>query len=102
LQSQHRGIETQGDNNYPNLFNPKSIICYSIPKSSNVTIKIYNAQGREIAVLLQNEYKTPGKYVVEFDGSNYASGVYFYRIEARQAGSIKSVFVEAKKMVLLK
>jgi hypothetical protein len=98
------GINNNGSNipdnyeleqNFPNPFNPKSVIKYSIPKSSIVTVKIYDMQGKEIAVLLNNEYKTPGRYAIEFDGVNLASGVYIYRLEAGD-------FVSTKKMVLVK
>lgn len=88
--------------NFPNPFNPNSIIRSAIPKNSYVTIKVYDLQGREISVILNNEFKTAGKYFVNFDGSNFASGVYFYRIEARQAGSLTGDFVDSKKMVLIK
>jgi hypothetical protein len=83
------------EQNYPNPFNPKSVIRYSVPKSCIVTIKIYDLQGKEIVVLLRNESKTPGRYSVVFDGSNFASGVYIYRLEAGD-------FASNKKMVLVK
>lgn len=81
--------------NYPNPFNPITKINYDLPKNSMVKIVIYDILGREVTKLVNNELKQAGRYSVEFDGKNYASGVYFYRIEA---GS----FVQAKKMVLLK
>ncbi|MBE2227667.1 MAG: T9SS type A sorting domain-containing protein [Ignavibacteria bacterium] len=81
--------------NYPNPFNPITKINYELPKNSVVKIVIYDILGREVTKLVNNELKQAGRYSVEFDGKNYASGVYFYRIEA---GS----FVQAKKMVLLK
>jgi len=80
--------------NYPNPFNPISTIKYDIPKQSEVTIKIFDIIGREVSILV-NETKEPGFYTVSFDGTNYSSGVYFYRIET---GS----FTDVKKMVLLK
>ena len=81
-------------NNYPNPFNPTTIISYSIPKQSTVTIKVFDVLGRDVSVLV-NEEKPVGNYEVEFDASNLTSGVYFYRI---QAGD----FIDVKKMVLLK
>ncbi|HRI47091.1 MAG TPA: exo-alpha-sialidase [Ignavibacteriaceae bacterium] len=82
--------------NYPNPFNPLTTIEYSIPKTSVglVTLKIFDILGREVSSLV-NEVKQPGHYSVEFEGTRFASGVYFYRL---QAGS----FIETKKMVLLR
>jgi hypothetical protein len=86
--------------NYPNPFNPITIIKYDIPKESLVNIKIFDLLGKEI--YSANEYRLSGRYEMSFDGSKYASGVYFYRIEARQAGSSTGDFVAVKKMVLIK
>ncbi|MFI5237078.1 MAG: T9SS type A sorting domain-containing protein [Ignavibacteriales bacterium] len=84
--------------NFPNPFNPSTMIKYQIPDLSFVTIKIYDVLGTEIATLV-NEEKPAGSYEVEFITSsiNYhpSSGIYFYRI---QAGD----FIETKKMILLK
>jgi Secretion system C-terminal sorting domain len=80
--------------NYPNPFNPVSLIKFDIPKESNVIVKIYDLLGREVKTLV-NETKQSGSYEVLFDGMNYASGVYVYRIEAGN-------FTDVKKMVLLK
>ena len=80
--------------NYPNPFNPTTKIEYSIPKTSFVTLKVYDILGREV-VMLVNEEKSVGNYKAEFNGSNLSSGIYFYKL---QAGDYTSV----KKMVLLK
>ena len=80
--------------NYPNPFNPVTRINYQIPKLSHVTIKVYNILGQEIATLVNAE-KMAGHYSVEFNATNFASGVYLYRM---QAGS----FVSTKKLILLK
>lgn len=80
--------------NYPNPFNPVTNIKYQIPADRYVSLKIYDITGREIANLVK-EYKQAGYYTVSFNGSNFASGVYFYRI---QAGD----FVQVKRMVLIK
>jgi glycosidase len=87
--------------NYPNPFNPATTIRYSIPNAETkhassmpVTLKIYDMLGREISTLV-NDYKSPGNYEVTFDGSNLASGVYFYVLHSGN-------FVESKKMILLK
>jgi hypothetical protein len=80
--------------NYPNPFNPVTKISYDIPKSGFVTIKIYDVIGKEIATLV-NETKSAGKYIVDFDGSSFASGTYFYRLETNG-------FAATKKMMLIK
>jgi len=80
--------------NYPNPFNPKTRIRYEINKNISVKVTIYNILGQEVKVLV-NEFKNAGRYEVDFDGTNYASGDYFYRIEAGD-------FIDAKKMVLVK
>ncbi len=80
--------------NYPNPFNPSTTIKYSIPKASLVSLKVYDILGREVASLV-NEEKPAGNYKAVFNASSFASGVYFYRI---QAGS----FIAIKKLLLLK
>ncbi len=80
--------------NFPNPFNPVTTIKYALPKDVKVVIKIYDILGREIRTLV-NEIRKAGYYDVKFDMSSYASGVYFYRIEADN-------FVQSKKMVLVK
>ena len=86
--------------NYPNPFNPVTKINYDLPKDSKVNIVIYDILGREVKRLVNNELKTAGSYIVDFNASNYASGVYFYRIEAEEPNGNK--FVDSKKMVLIK
>ena len=80
--------------NYPNPFNPTTNIKFDIQKTSLTKLIIYDALGREIATLV-NEVLKAGSYEVSWDGSNYTSGVYFYRI---QTGD----FIETKKMLLMK
>ena len=81
-------------NNYPNPYNPTTIIRYSIPEASFTSIRIYNELGKEVSALV-NETKSAGTYEVEFNASNLSSGVYYYKL---QAGS----FTETKKMILTK
>jgi subtilisin-like proprotein convertase family protein len=81
--------------NYPNPFNPSTQIKFSVPKTSNVTMKVYDVLGKEVAVLVNNELKQAGFYTVEFNASNLASGIYFYRINAGDYSAVK-------KMVLVK
>ncbi len=68
------------DQNYPNPFNPTTTIKYQIPNSGNVTIKVYDILGNEVAILVDG-YMDTGKYEVEFDASSLASGVYMYRLK---------------------
>jgi hypothetical protein len=87
--------------NYPNPFNPSTKITYTLPWSVNVKLRIYDLLGREVATLVNGELKA-GVYNETFDGSTLASGIYFYRIEARQVGSLTGSFIDVKKMVLIK
>lgn len=80
--------------NYPNPFNPSTIISYSVPKSSMVSIKVYDVLGREIETLV-NEQKSPGNYKITFNAGKLASGIYFYQLRSSDYDSIK-------KMLLLK
>ncbi len=80
--------------NYPNPFNPSTTIRYSLPVSGFVTLKVYNMLGQEVATLVDAQQNT-GSYVVVFDASRFASGMYFYQMKADN-------FVSARKMLLLK
>ena len=80
--------------NFPNPFNPATKISFTLPKKDFASIKIYNSVGKEISTLL-NEVKPAGYYEVNFDGTNFSSGVYFYKL-------ITENFSETKNMVLLK
>ncbi len=80
--------------NYPNPFNPATKISFEIGNPSNVTLKIFNVLGKEVATLV-NDLKNSGHYEVLFDGSNFVSGIYFYKIDAGN-------FHQIKQMVLIK
>lgn len=80
--------------NYPNPFNPTTEIQFTVVDRQLTIIKVFDVLGRDVATLV-NEVKEPGTYTVEFDGSNLASGVYFYRLAAGD-------FVASKRIVLLK
>ena len=80
--------------NFPNPFNPSTIIHFQLPVSGFVTLKVYDILGREVAILL-NENKPIGNYEVEFNAKNIPSGVYFYTLSA-------GAFKETRKMVFLK
>ena len=76
--------------NYPNPFNPTTIINYGTPKTGNVTLKVYDILGREIATLV-DEVKQPGIYQVSFGTENLASGVYFYKMTAGDFSSVRKM-----------
>lgn len=80
--------------NYPNPFNPNTKIKFAVPVASSVKLVVFDVLGREVSVLVNGQLKA-GTYEADFDGFRYASGVYFYKIEA---GSFTSI----KKMVLVK
>jgi len=82
--------------NYPNPFNPSTVIHYQIPKLSNVSLKVFDILGREIATLVNKEQQA-GNYSVDFSMKNYhlSSGIYFYRLSAGN-------FIQTKKMILIK
>ena len=80
--------------NYPNPFNPSTTIKFSIPQSSNVTLKIFNTLGQEVKTLL-NQNMESGVHTINFDASELNSGIYFYRLDAGQ-------FSEVRKMTLIK
>jgi Secretion system C-terminal sorting domain len=80
--------------NYPNPFNPLTLITYELSAESNVKLEIFDVSGRLVESLV-NQNQHPGIYSVEFDGSNHASGIYFYMLRT-------DAFAESKKMILLK
>lgn len=82
------------DQNFPNPFNPVTKIRFDIPKSSFVSLKIYNSSGKEEATLF-NDMKNAGSYEVSFNAQNFCSGVYFYRLESEG-------YIETKKMMVVK
>ena len=82
------------EQNYPNPFNPETKIIYQVGKNSLVTIKVYDITGRETDVLV-NEIQSPGTYEILFNGDNYSSGIYYYKMTSGN-------YTEVKKMFLLK
>jgi hypothetical protein len=80
--------------NYPNPFNPTTNFEFRIAESGFVSLKIFDVLGRKVKTLVYEE-KSPGQYEITFDASGFASGVYFYRLEAGD-------FISTKKMILLR
>ncbi len=88
--------------NYPNPFNPTTSITYDLPRSSYVRLTIFDMLGREIATLVDG-VREAGRYETELDATTLASGIYMYRLEARQTeGGQAGAFVATKKLVLLR
>jgi len=87
-------IETRLTDNYPNPFNPTTIINYQLKESGFIILKVYDILGKEVATLA-NENKTAGFYGVSFDASSLPSGLYIYRMTVND-------YVETKKMLLTK
>lgn len=85
-------------NNYPNPFNPSTIIAYNLPVDGFVTLKIYNSVG-ELVTELVNDYQSAGSYKQQFNsvsgGNNLASGIYFAELRANEN-------VQRIKMMLVK
>ena len=82
------------EQNFPNPFNPETSIRFSIANEQNVTLKIFDMQGKEAAVLI-NETLQAGNYTINWNAAQFASGVYYCRL---QAGS----YFETKRMILMK
>jgi hypothetical protein len=85
--------------NYPNPFNPSTLIKYSIPQESHVRIEVFNAIGQRVSTLVNSVQKS-GDYAINFNASQFASGVYYYSINA--SDNLGKNFFTVKKMVLLK
>ncbi len=86
--------------NYPNPFNPVTNITYDIPKRSNVVLRVFDVTGKQVSEIL-NTVNDPGKYMLDFDASKLASGVYFYVLAATSESGVM-LFKEVKKMAVVK
>jgi len=80
--------------NYPNPFNPSTKIEFSIPASGNVSLKVYDVDGKLVSVILDN-FRNKGSYSIDFNASNLSTGIYFYELKSEG-------FTETKKMMLVK
>ena len=80
--------------NYPNPFNPKTVISWQLPISSYIDLSIYNILGQKVCTLV-SEKREAGKHQVEWNGSDYSSGLYFYRIATEH-------YTATKRMLLIK
>ncbi len=82
-------------NNYPNPFNPTTIIRFDIPERTNVELIVFDILGRRVKSLVNNELRNPGRYEVSFDAGSLASGVYIYKLTTQN-------YSQARKMLLVK
>ena len=80
--------------NFPNPFNPTTTISFSLPERANVILSIYNELGEKVAVLLNGE-KEAGMHNVNWNASNFVSGVYFYELKTEK-------YSTTKKLILMK
>lgn len=87
--------------NYPNPFNPKTVISYQLKVKSDVSLKVYNMLGKEVATIVDGEQEA-GYKSVEWDALDVPSGVYFYRLEATSVSDANRSFRDVKKLLLLR
>lgn len=80
--------------NYPNPFNPSTIISFALPRAGNVSLDVFNILGQQVLTLL-DEHREAGVHQIEFDGANFPSGIYFYRLEHADGST-------TRKMTLVK
>jgi hypothetical protein len=80
--------------NFPNPFNPTTVISYQLPVNSDVTLKVFDVLGNEIATMV-DEFKIAGRYEIQFNATTLTSGVYIYRLNVND-------FVSVKKTILLR
>ncbi len=97
LNSSEAPVTFDLDQNFPNPFNPTTVIRFALPKESYVTLKIYDVNGRLVADLIRNKFYDAGFYEQSFNSSGYSlsSGIYFYRLDTKE-------FSETKRMILVK
>ncbi len=84
------------EQNYPNPFNPVTTIRFGLPRAAKITLKVYDILGREVSILFNNTDINAGTVSYDFDGTNLASGIYFYSLIA------DNNMIETKRMVLVK
>ncbi len=87
--------------NFPNPFNPSTVIRFSIPSASQVVVGVYDVLGREVELLV-NESRQGGIYEVTWDAANCPSGIYYCRLTASEIEGSGSAFMSSRQMILLK
>ena len=88
--------------NFPNPFNPSTTIQFDVSSHSTVVLNIYNILGQHVATPIPDKQCAPGSYSVVWNGANYASGVYFYRLVAKSSSTGSILFQQTKKLLLVK
>ena len=88
-------------NNYPNPFNPETVIKFSLKEKSNVTLTVYNITGQKVVELVNGEMEK-GSYEKRFDGANLSSGVYIFRLSAQSLEHANTNYTKTMKALLLK
>jgi hypothetical protein len=92
--------------NYPNPFNPRTIIRYQLPAYSHVRLKVYTVLGEEVKILIDGVedagYKSVEWNAQDNSGNGIASGIYFYRLEAISISEPNNIFLQVRKMILLR
>ena len=83
------------EQNYPNPFNPTSVIRFGVPNTAEVQLEVFDVLGRKVMTLINNETKQAGRYNVQFEARNLATGMYIYRLVIGDK-------VLTKKMLLIK
>ncbi|MGB3019142.1 MAG: choice-of-anchor V domain-containing protein [Ignavibacteria bacterium] len=83
------------EQNYPNPFNPETKINFSLSKSGNVSLKVYDATGKTVANLINNEFRGAGDFEMNFNSANYGlnSGVYFYELRTKQGSAVRKMLI---------
>jgi hypothetical protein len=89
------------EQNYPNPFNPRTMIRFNIPVEAMVTLRVFDALGREVATLMNGEFRDAGRYEMPFDGLRLGSGIYTYQLSAISSAPYQQFF-DTKKMILMK
>jgi hypothetical protein len=89
------------EQNFPNPFNPMTSIRYELPEESYLSLKVYDVLGREVARLAEGN-KPAGIYSVNWNASDFGSGIYIYRFEAVSDRNRKVNFTRTGKMILIK
>ncbi|TLY31378.1 MAG: T9SS type A sorting domain-containing protein, partial [Ignavibacteria bacterium] len=87
--------------NFPNPFNPTTIIAYELPGESRVSLKIYNLLG-QVVQALSDGIETAGYKTREWDASRFASGIYFYRLEAASTTEPGKTFIQVRRLLLVR
>lgn len=88
--------------NYPNPFNPSTQISFSLPQQGKIDLVVFDLLGRKVATLLDHVLKAAGNHTVTLNASQFASGVYFYRLNATSISEPQKSFVQVKKMLLIR